>query len=195
FEAVRYLGFPFSLSETFQQRNTNSSINDAFITVKAIRDLCAKKDKELVVYLSMGFGNPYGDPYSPQTVVDWSGRMADEGIKILSVADTVGLATAPEVFDVMKEVIPAHPGIVIGVHLHSAPHNRAEKLDAALKAGCTRFDSAIKGIGGCPMAGDALVGNMDTEFMISHFRDKGLDMNIDDVALSEASMMAAGVFI
>lgn len=192
---IDYLGFPFSVSETFQQRNTNSSIEDAFITVKAMRDICAKNNKELVVYLSMGFGNPYGDAYSSQTVIDWAGKMADEGIRIISVADTVGLATPPEVYDVMKAVIPAHPEIVIGVHLHSAPHNRAEKLDAAIKAGCTRFDSAIKGIGGCPMAGDALVGNMDTEFMIRHFQKKGVEINIHDAALTEASMMAAGVFI
>ena len=195
FTGIKYLGFPFSISETFQQRNTNSSIEQSFVTVKAIRDICKKNGKEMVVYLSMGFGNPYGDAYSAKTVIDWAGKMAEEGITILSLADTVGLATPQQVENIMKEVIPAHPGITIGVHLHSAPADRAEKLDAALVAGCTRFDSAIKGIGGCPMAGNTLVGNMDTEFMIAHFREKGIDIPVDNTALAKASMMAGSVFI
>ncbi len=195
FEKVDYLGFPFSISETFQQRNTNSSIADSFITVKTIRDLCVMNNKQLVVYLSMGFGNPYGDAYSPKTVTDWAGRMEEEGISIISVADTVGLATPEEVYNVMNEVIPAFADTEIGVHLHSTPHHRADKLDAALKAGCTRFDSAIKGIGGCPMAGDALVGNMDTEVMVAHFRSKGIDTRLNESALKNASLAASEIFI
>lgn len=195
YPGIRYIGFPFSISETFQQRNTNSSVEESFLTVKAIRDICSSEGKELVVYLSMGFGNPYGDAYSAQTVIDWAGKMVEEGVRILSVADTVGLATPQQIESVMKKVIPSYPGTAIGVHLHSAPHHRAEKLEAALLAGCIRFDSAIKGIGGCPMAGDALVGNMDTEILISHFRNKGIDIGVDDAALSKASSLAGSVFI
>ncbi len=194
FGQISFLGFPFSISETFQKRNTNASVDEAFMTVKHIRDICEKNEKQMVVYLSMGFGNPYGDAYSPKTVTDWAGRMVEERIKIISIADTVGVANPNEVESVMKEVIPAYRGVTIGVHLHSAPHDRAEKLDAALRAGCRRFDSAIKGIGGCPMAGDALVGNMDTEFMISHFRSNGLNISLNDSELQKASLMAASIF-
>lgn len=195
FKQVSYIGFPFSVSETFQQRNTNSSIANSFVTVKTMRDICIKHKKTLVVYLSMGFGNPYGDDYSSALVTDWAGKMAEEGIKIISIADTVGLAEPEDIYEVMHEVISAHPDISIGVHLHSTPMNRAVKLDAALKAGCRRFDSAIKGIGGCPMAGDDLVGNMDTEFMVQHFRSQGIKLKLNDLALTEASMMATSVFV
>lgn len=194
-KSISYLGFPFSVSETFQMRNTNSTIADSFVTVRTIRDICLRQDKILVVYLSMGFGNPYGDTYSAALVTDWAGKMAEEGISIISVADTVGLATSNQVFEVMNDVIPAHPDISIGVHLHSAPSNRAAKLDAALNAGCKRFDSAMKGIGGCPMAGDELIGNMDTEFMIKHFKSKNQVLPIDDKALEDASLMASSVFV
>ncbi|MEO8769082.1 MAG: hydroxymethylglutaryl-CoA lyase [Ferruginibacter sp.] len=194
-DEISYLGFPFSISETFQQRNTNSSIATSFETVSTIQNLCVKNKKELVVYISMGFGNPYGDPYDESIVYEWVNKMAGLDIRIISLADTVGLATKEQVSRVTKYVIDALPHIETGVHLHSAPHNRKEKLDAALNAGCKRFDSAIKGIGGCPMAGDDLVGNMDTEIMISHFEKSGHSINIDIDQLGICNRLASEIFI
>lgn len=194
-DEITYLGFPFSISETFQQRNTNSSIESSFETVSTIQNLCVKNKKELVVYISMGFGNPYGDPYDESIVFEWVNKMAALDIKIISLADTVGVATKEKVLRVTKYVIEALPGIETGVHLHSAPHNRKEKLDAALMAGCKRFDSAIKGIGGCPMAGDDLVGNMDTESMIEHFKTVGHNIDIDFNQLNICNRLASEIFI
>ncbi|MBS1743688.1 MAG: hydroxymethylglutaryl-CoA lyase [Bacteroidetes bacterium] len=195
YDEITYLGFPFSISETFQQRNTNSSILSSFETVKEIQQQCVNKGKQLVVYISMGFGNPYGDPYDESIVFEWANKLAALGINIISLADTVGLSTKEQVFRVTKYVIDSLPGIEVGVHLHSAPHNRYEKIDAALKAGCTRYDAAIKGIGGCPMAGDALVGNMDTEFMLNHFSQAGYSVNIDSSQLQLCNQIASGIFI
>lgn len=194
YDEISYLGFPFSISETFQQRNTNSSISDSFETVGGIQNLCLKNGKELVVYISMGFGNPYGDEYNENIVMHWVEKMASLGIKIISLADTVGLAMPEQVTSVLRKVTPAFPGIEVGVHLHSAPHNRNAKLDAALNHGCLRFDAAIKGIGGCPMAGDALVGNMDTEMMIQHFEKMGIQVHIDHEQLELCSRMATEIF-
>ena len=194
-DEIAYLGFPFSISETFQQRNTNSSIAASFETVSEIQNLCIKNRKELVVYISMGFGNPYGDPYDESIVFEWVNKMVELDIKIISLADTVGVATKEQVSRITKYVIDALPGVETGVHLHSAPHNRKEKLDAALKAGCKRFDAAIKGIGGCPMAGDDLVGNMDTEFMINHFKNSGYNINIDIDQLAVCNRIASEIFI
>ncbi|MFT3907893.1 MAG: hydroxymethylglutaryl-CoA lyase [Ferruginibacter sp.] len=194
-DEIAYLGFPFSISETFQQRNTNSSIAASFDTVSEIQNLCVKNRKELVVYISMGFGNPYGDPYDESIVFEWVNKMVELDIKIISLADTVGVATKEQVSRITKYVVDAFPGVETGVHLHSAPHNRKEKLDAALKAGCRRFDAAIKGIGGCPMAGDDLVGNMDTEFMINHFKNAGYDINIDMDQLAVCNRIATEIFI
>src|ERR1700712_2263376 len=193
-EEISYLGFPFSVSETFQQRNTNSSIATSFETVGMIQNLCIKNKKELVVYISMGFGNPYGDPYNESIVYEWVNKMAELDIRIISLADTVGMATKEQVSSITKYVIDALPQIETGVHLHSAPHNREEKLDAALNAGCKRFDAAIKGIGGCPMAGDDLVGNMDTEMMITHFTNAGYPINIDFHQLLVCNRLAAEIF-
>ena len=143
----------------------------------------------------MGFGNPYGDEYNESIVMHWVEKMTELDIKIVSLADTVGLAKPDQVTSVLNKIIPAFPGTEIGVHLHSAPHNRTQKLDAALHAGCTRFDSAIKGIGGCPMAGDDLVGNMDTEIMINHFKLSGLHADIDPEQLAICNRMASEIFI
>ncbi|MEJ7610928.1 MAG: hydroxymethylglutaryl-CoA lyase [Ferruginibacter sp.] len=195
FNAIELLGFPFSISETFQQRNTNSSVEESLKRVEAIQNLCAKNNKDLVVYISMGFGNPYGDDYNLDIVMKRMTQIAALGIKIISVADTVGLATPGEVHTLMKEVIPAFPAIEVGVHLHSSPAEREEKIEAALSAGCTRFDAAIKGIGGCPMAGNDLVGNMDTEVMINYFEKKGFQLNIDKEALIACSRLATEIFI
>lgn len=194
-DAIRYLGFPFSVSETFQLRNTNKTIEGSFGTVEEIMDLCAARQKELVVYLSMGFGNPYGDPWNEEVVYEWAAALAKLGVKTISVADTVGVATPEHVFSIVDFLIRQLPEVTIGVHLHSTHHNRKAKIDAALDAGCRRFDGALKGIGGCPMAGNDLVGNMDTEWMIAHFRQRGLLPSLDEEALQEAGRIATELFV
>lgn len=195
FDAIRYLGFPFSISETFQQRNTNSSIEQSFNVVREIQELCLKNKKELVIYISMGFGNPYGDPYDETIVFKWVDVLIKEGINIISLADTVGLAQPEQIRRVTGYLVEELPGIEIGVHLHSTPANRNDKLLAALEAGCSRFDSAIKGIGGCPMAGDQLVGNIDTEGMIRFFADQQFPVQINKDALAESILLAGEVFV
>ena len=195
YDAVRYLGFPFSISETFQLRNTNKTIEGSFGTVEEMVELCAMRGKELVVYLSMGFGNPYGEPWNEAIVYQWASALAKLGVKTLSLADTVGLATPEQVFNLTSYLIRELPQTSIGVHLHSTHHNRKAKIDAALEAGCLRFDGALKGIGGCPMAGNELVGNMDTEWMIEHFRHKKLSLSLNEAALKESLRLAGEVFV
>ncbi|MBK7306146.1 MAG: hydroxymethylglutaryl-CoA lyase [Chitinophagaceae bacterium] len=195
FDEITYLGFPFSVSETFQMRNTNSTIAQSLGRVEEIQNLCIKNKKELVVYMSMGFGNPYGDVYSEEIVFDWVNKLVDMDISIISLADTVGLATKEQVYDITKYLVDSLPDTEIGVHLHSTPTNWKEKVDAALKAGCKRFDGALKGIGGCPMADDELVGNMDTELMIPYFEEKNLLNNLDFNALTACSKLASDIFI
>ncbi len=195
YDTISYLGFPFSISPTFQQRNTNSTMQESLGRVEEIQNLCIKNSKELVVYISMGFGNPYGDVYDTSIVFEWVNKLVAMDIKIISLADTVGLATAAQVKDITKHLVEQLPGISIGVHLHSTSFNWKEKLDAALEAGCLRFDGALKGIGGCPMADDELVGNMDTELMIPYFEAKGLLPSLNKAALKECSRMAAEIFI
>jgi hydroxymethylglutaryl-CoA lyase len=194
-EAVRYLGYPFSVSETFQLRNTNKTIEGSFATVEEMQALCSARQKEMVVYLSMGFGNPYGDPWNEEIVYEWAAALAKLGVKIISVADTVGVATPEHVFSVVEYLVRNLPDVTIGVHLHSTHHNRKAKIDAALDAGCRRFDGAIKGIGGCPMAGNALVGNMDTGWMIAYFREKGILPGLDEAAFAEAERIAMELFV
>ena len=195
FDQVSYLGFPFSVSETFQQRNTNSSIQTSFQRVQEIQDICLKKNKELVIYISMGFGNPYGDPYSESIVFDWVQQISALGVRIISLADTVGVATPQQVFTMTDYLVKKMPGQEIGVHLHSTAANWVEKLDAALNAGCRRFDGALKGIGGCPMANDDLVGNMASELMISHLEDRGLSTKLNRDALAESLQITSEIFI
>lgn len=195
YDEITYLGFPFSLSETFQIRNTNATIMESLKRVEEIQNLCVKNKKELVVYLSMGFGNPYGDAYNEQIVFDWANQLIKLDIKILSLADTVGLATADQIHRVTKYLVDALPDIEIGVHLHSTSFNWKEKVDAALNAGCKRFDGALKGIGGCPMAGDDLVGNMDTELMIPYFYELNLTNGLNREALVNCSRMASELFV
>lgn len=195
FDEITYLGFPFSVSETFQKRNTNSTIAESLGRVEEIQNLCIKTRKELVVYISMGFGNPYGDVYNEEIVFDWVNKLTAMDINIISLADTVGLATKEQVYRVTKHLVDALPGIEIGVHLHSTPVNWKQKADAALQAGCKRFDGALKGIGGCPMADDELVGNMDTELMIPYFEEKNLLNNLDKGALKQCSLLAAEIFV
>ena len=194
-EAIRYLGFPFSVSETFQLRNTNKTIEGSFATVEEIMELCAALQKELVVYLSMGFGNPYGDPWNEEIVYEWAAALAKLGVKTISVADTVGVATPEHVFSIVDFLIRQLPQVTIGVHLHSTHENRKAKIDAALDAGCRRFDGALKGIGGCPMAGNELVGNMDTEWLIPYFRELDLLPGIHEEALQESLRLATQIFV
>jgi len=194
FDEISYLGFPFSISPTFQLRNTNSSIEQSLTTVEEIQNLCIKNQKKLVVYISMGFGNPYGDHYSEALLLDWVDKIIQMEVEIISLADTVGLATPQQVSSAVGALVPAYPAVKIGVHLHSTPVNWREKIDAALQAGCTRFDGALKGIGGCPMAGDELVGNMDTELMVPYLQGKNLLSGIDMNALGVASRMAVEIF-
>jgi hydroxymethylglutaryl-CoA lyase len=195
YDEITYLGFPFSVSETFQKRNTNSTIEESLSRVEEIQNLCIKNKKELVVYISMGFGNPYGDVYNEEIVFNRVDKLVEMDIKIISLADTVGLATAAQIKSVTKYLVDVLPEIEIGVHLHSTAINWIDKVDAALAAGCKRFDGALKGIGGCPMADDELVGNMDTELMIPYFKGKELLHNLDMDALTKCSRMASEIFI
>ena len=195
FDEITYLGFPFSVSETFQQRNTNSSIAQSLKRVEDIENLCIKTGKQLVIYISMGFGNPYGDEYNEEIVFKWVDKVTAMGIKIISLADTLGLATPEQVFSVTGYLIKQLPHHEIGVHLHSTPANWKEKADAALKAGCRRFDGALKGIGGCPMANDELVGNMNSELMIPYFMEKNLLYGLNLEAFNECSRLASQIFV
>ncbi len=195
FDEISYLGFPFSVSETFQLRNTNATIAQSLGRVEEIQNLCLKNKKELVVYISMGFGNPYGDVYNEAIVFDWVNKLVDMDIKIISLSDTVGLATKEQVYQITKYLVDSLPETEIGVHLHSTPTNWKEKVDAALQAGCKRFDGALKGIGGCPMADDELVGNMDTELMIPYFNELKLLNNLEEAALVDSSRLATEIFI
>jgi hydroxymethylglutaryl-CoA lyase len=195
YDNITYLGFPFSVSETFQQRNTNSSILESLARVEEMQNLCIKTGKKLVLYISMGFGNPYGDPYSEEIVFEWVNKMVALDIEIISLADTVGVATEEQVYDMTSYLVESLPGIEIGVHLHSTPGNWKQKLEAAIKAGCKRFDGALKGIGGCPMADDELVGNMDSELMIQYFKEKEILPVLNEDALKESLRIANEIFI
>lgn len=195
FDEIQYLGYPFSISETFQIRNTNATIEESLVRVQEIQDICVAHRKELVVYISMGFGNPYGDPWNLETVVKWVDRLADMGIRILQLSDTIGVSNPANITYLFSSLIPQYEprGIEIGAHLHTEPHNWKEKVDAAWQNGCTRFDGAIKGFGGCPMAKDDLTGNMPTEKMIAYLAEQqALGLNME--ALTEAIRMAPEVF-
>ncbi|MDE3236085.1 MAG: hydroxymethylglutaryl-CoA lyase [Bacteroidota bacterium] len=195
FDEISYLGFPFSISPTFQLRNTNSTLGESLQRVEEIQELCIKNNKQLVVYLSMGFGNPYGDAYNEEVLLQWAAEMVKRKIKIISLADTVGVATPEQISFALATLIPQHPDTVIGVHLHSSPLNWKEKLQAAIDAGCQRFDGALKGIGGCPMAQDELIGNMDTALMIEYFLQQQLLPSLNKEALAESLLIASEIFI
>ena len=192
---IKYIGFPFSLSETFQQRNTNAGRDEAYERVKQIQELCTRTGKELVVYLSMGFGNPYGDPFNNALVTEWAGKMVAAGINIISLADTVGIATPEEISDITSNIIRSFPGATIGVHLHATPDSWKQKIDAALNAGCTRFDGAIMGFGGCPLSGNALVGNIPMEQLVFFLEEKGFDTGIDKAVLAQCIQLAQRIFL
>lgn len=194
FDAINYIGFPFSISSTFQFRNTNSTIQQSLETVKEIKKICGEKQNP-VVYISMAFGNPYSDEYNEEIVLEWIKKLVGEGIEIISLADTVGMANPSQIGSLTNKVIAAFPQIETGVHLHSTHANWQQKIDAALEQGCLRFDGALKGIGGCPMANDALVGNMNSELMIPYFQEFGYLKEINMIALKESIKMAAEIFV
>jgi hydroxymethylglutaryl-CoA lyase len=195
FDEITYLGFPFSISETFQQRNTNSSIEESLQRLEAIQSLCMQHKKILVVYLSMAFGNPYGDVYNDTILLHWAKELIKRNITIISLADTVGVASPEQIAVACKTFIQNFPSTEIGVHLHSTLNNRKEKLDAAFNAGCLRFDGALNGIGGCPMAQDELVGNMDTIFTADYFKEKKLLKDLNGDALQQSIHIANEIFI
>lgn len=194
-DAITYLGFPFSISPTFQLRNANSTMKESLSRVEAIQNLCIKNSKELVIYLSMGFGNPYGDEYNADILLQWAAKIASLDINIISLADTVGLAKPAEITFALNNLIPKYPSVEFGVHLHSTPADCLDKLKAARDAGCKRFDGALKGIGGCPMAQDDLVGNMPTEQMIHYFKTQNLSTGIDETALLHCLQLADKLFV
>lgn len=194
YSEITYLGFPFSISETFQQRNTNSSIEASLATVQEMLNLCNSHNKELVVYLSMGFGNPYGDEWNLSLVEMWTEKLVKMGVKIISVADTTGVATPQVIREVVTHLVINFPNTEIGVHLHSTPLEALNKIHAAYNAGCRRFDSAIMGFGGCPMAADDLTGNIATEALISALEVKGETLPLNQAVFQEARVLAAEIF-
>jgi len=195
FEEIAYLGFPFSISETFQQRNTNSSLEQSLIRVDEIQSLCTKNDKELIVYLSMAFGNPYGDPWDVDVAANWTDRLSDEfDINCFALSDTIGSSTPETIEYMFGGIISEFKSLEIGAHLHSTPETIKEKLEAAYKAGCRRFDGAIKGLGGCPMAADELTGNMATEVMLEYFGEHDIKTNINLDAFEKAKTYAQEIF-
>jgi hydroxymethylglutaryl-CoA lyase len=191
---IQYLGFPFSISENFQMRNTHKTIAESLVTLQEILDIANATNKEVVAYLSMGFGNPYGDPWNVEIVGEWTEKLANMGVKILSLSDTIGSST-PEVIDYLfSNLIPKYPEIEFGAHLHTTPDKWHEKVDAAFKAGCTRFDGAIQGFGGCPMAKDDLTGNMPTEKLLSYFTTQKADTNCHAMSFESSYNEALKIF-
>ncbi len=194
FEEISYLGFPFSISETFQQRNTNSTIIESLSRVEEIQDLCVRNKKELVVYISMAFGNPYNDVWSSEVVINWTRRLAEMGVKIIALSDTIGVSNPQNISYLFSKLIPEFPGVEVGAHLHTTADTWEEKVHAAYTNGCRRFDSAIKGYGGCPMATDKLTGNMPTEKLLSYFDKNNIVTGINKDAFNEAMIVAGNTF-
>ena len=191
---IQYLGYPFSISENFQMRNTHKTIVQSIETLQEILNIADKTDKEVVAYLSMGFGNPYGDPWNVEIVGEWTEKLSNMGVKILSLSDTIGSST-PEVIDYLyANLIPNYPEIEFGAHLHTTPTSWHEKIDAAYKAGCRRFDGAIQGFGGCPMAKDELTGNMPTEKMVSYFTAAKANTGIQAMSFESSYNEASKIF-
>lgn len=191
---IQFLGFPFSISENFQMRNTHKTIAESLVTLQEILDIADASNKEVVAYLSMGFGNPYGDPWNIEIVGEWTEKLSNMGVKILSLSDTIGSST-PEVIDYLfSHLIPKYPQIEFGAHLHTTPDKWHEKIDAAYKAGCRRYDGAIQGFGGCPMAKDDLTGNMPTEKLVSYFTAQKENTNISPMSFESAYNVASRLF-
>ncbi|CAL67473.1 hydroxymethylglutaryl-CoA lyase [Christiangramia forsetii] len=194
FEEIDYLGYPFSISENFQMRNTHKTIAESVEVLQQILNIADASGKEVVAYLSMGFGNPYGDPWNVEIVGEWTEKLSAMGVKILSLSDTVGTST-PEIIDYLfSNLIPKYPNIEFGAHLHTTPSRWHEKIDAAYKAGCYRFDGAIQGFGGCPMAKDELTGNMPSEKMLSYFNSVKADTNVKMTSFESSYNEASKIF-
>ncbi len=191
---IQYLGFPFSISENFQMRNTHKTIAESIVTLQEILEIANKTNKEVVAYLSMGFGNPYGDPWNVDIVGEWTEKLAAMGVTILSLSDTIGTSTPEDITYLFSNLIPKYPNIEFGAHLHSTPDTWFEKTNAAYQAGCRRFDGAIKGFGGCPMAKDDLTGNMPTEKMLSYFTANKVETNIRMTSFEAAYNEALKIF-
>ena len=195
YDEITYLGFPFSISETFQLRNTNKTIVQSLVQVEEMQNLCVQRGKELVIYISMGFGNPYGDDYNAEVAFKWVKQLAQLGIKTIAMSDTVGVAEPANIEYIFKHLIPEFKDINIGAHFHSSADKWEEKIQSAYNAGCRRYDSAMKGIGGCPMAEDELVGNIATENIVNWCGLNNIKLNINKVAFAEAWQMAGRIFI
>ncbi|GAK89470.1 hydroxymethylglutaryl-CoA lyase [Nonlabens ulvanivorans] len=191
---IQYLGYPFSISENFQMRNTHKTIAQSVALLQEVIDLAQKHDKELVVYISMGFGNPYGDPWNVEIVGEWTEKLYKMGVKILSLSDTIGSSDPETITYLFSNLIPKYPEIEFGAHLHTTPTTWHEKVDAAYKAGCRRFDGAIQGFGGCPMAKDELTGNMPTEKMVSYFNAVKADSNVNAMSFESSYNEATKIF-
>ena len=195
FERIRFLGYPFSISETFQLRNTNATLDESLKRVDAINQICLKTNKELVLYLSMGFGNPYGDSWSPDLVAEWADRLNREfKVARLSLSDTIGAATPDIVYDVFKNVVGSFPDLTISAHLHAIREQAAGLTEAAFNGGCRYFEGAIKGYGGCPMAKDDLTGNMPTEIMLDWFQSHEIETGVGQSAFTKALVTSSIVF-
>lgn len=190
---IDYLGYPFSISENFQMRNTHKTIAQSVVTLNEILEIAAKTNKEVVVYISMGFGNPYGDPWNVEIVGEWTERLNNMGVKILSLSDTIGSSNPENISYLFSNLIPKYPDIEFGAHLHTTPTSWFEKVDAAFKSGCKRFDGAIQGFGGCPMAKDELTGNMPTEKLLSYFTQKKVS-NLNALSFESAYNEATKIF-
>ncbi|UFH34042.1 hydroxymethylglutaryl-CoA lyase [Flavobacterium acetivorans] len=191
---IQYLGFPFSISENFQMRNTHKTIAESLISLQEILEIANKSNKEVVAYLSMGFGNPYGDPWNVEIVGDWTEKLSNMGVKILSLSDTVGSSTPDVIQYLFSNLIPKYPQIEFGAHLHSTADKWFEKIDAAYKAGCRRYDGAIQGFGGCPMAKDDLTGNMPTEKLLSYFTANKENIGLNPLSFESAYNEASKLF-
>jgi len=193
-KAIDYLGFPFSISENFQMRNTHKTIAQSIITLTEILEIADKTNKAVVAYLSMGFGNPYGDPWNVEIVGEWTEKLSNMGVKILSLSDTVGSSTPDVISYLFSNLIPKYPTIEFGAHLHTTPDKWFEKVDAAYKSGCCRFDGAIQGFGGCPMATDSLTGNMPTEKLVSYFVTQKENTNLNPLSFESSYDEATNLF-
>ncbi|ATA88578.1 hydroxymethylglutaryl-CoA lyase [Capnocytophaga stomatis] len=194
FQQIDYLGYPFSISENFQMRNTHKTIAESLITLDYIKNQTEKHGKELVVYLSMGFGNPYGDPWNEEIVEQWVEKLTQKGVQIISLSDTVGSATGEVITNLFSYLIPKYPNVEFGAHFHTSVNNWFEKVDNAYKSGCLRFDGAIRGYGGCPMAKDELVGNMPTEKLISYFQKEKISTQLNLLAFESSYNEAMKIF-
>ena len=195
FDSISYIGFPLSVSENFQMRNTHKTQQEALVLLDELLKVCASSGKKLVVYLSMGFGNPYGDPWSVPILMNWVDLLVDKGVQIISLSDTVGTAKTDDISHIFKASILQYPEIEIGAHFHTQPQNAFNKIKAAYEAGCIRFDVAIKGFGGCPMAADDLTGNLPTEKLLSFFNQQKISLNINPIKFEYAYNQSFNIFI